>query len=464
MKPATPQAFRLFTEGAAALSRMESVGMPLCPVTLAQSGKDIDERIRKESDFLRSQPIYEAQRRLYGRETGIGKREQLAKVLYDEMKLPGATRSKKTGKYVLDDDVLDTMDDIPYIKTFRTLSKLMKIKSTYIEGLGREAIGGRVYGFLNLHKVKSYRGSADSPNLNNLPSRGSLARYVKQCIRPKPGHYLVEIDYSALEVHIATCYHHDPTMTQYLEDGYDMHTDMSKECFRYDDAWKKANPKLHKAARNDAKAMFTFAEFYGDVYFQVARNLWKAASKLGLHEHLASQGIKRLGMEYDDGEGRWVERHGDDAFVTHIKAVEKDFWHRRFPVYTAWKDEWNNAYKKHGYFHTLTGFAWHGVEKKNFVINAPVQGSAAHCLFQSIIDIDKAIRQRKMDTKLFLEIHDSLLAEVPAHELHDYVATAREIMTTKLQEKWPWICVDLKVECEASPISWADKVAYTGNE
>jgi len=442
------------------LGHMECVGMPMCPDALDQSDLEISQEIRKQEAFLREQPIYAAQRRRYGKATGIGKREQLADILYNEMKLPGATRSKKTGKYVLDDNALDALDYLPYIKTFRTLSKLHKIKGTYIDGLRRESVDGRVRGFLQLHNVKSFRSSSDSPNMTNLPSRGMLAKFIKRCVKPKPGHFIVEIDYSALEVHIAACYHKDPTMMEYLESGYDMHSDMSKECFLYDDAWKVANEKQHKLIRNMTKGTFTFAAFYGSTYKSIALGLWRNANKLGLIDHLASKGIAKLGMEFDDEEGKWVEMHSKDAFISHIRAVDKDFWKRRFPVYDAWKDSWYNAYQRNGYFNTLTGFAWWGVEQKNFVINAPVQGSAAHCLLQSIIDIGKEIVCRNMRTELFLEVHDSLLAEVPENELDDYVAMARDIMTTKLRQKWKWLNLDLKVEVEYSDISWADKIPY----
>jgi DNA polymerase I-like protein with 3'-5' exonuclease and polymerase domains len=158
---------------------MECIGMPLCPDALAASGREIDQKIREESEFLRSQPIYETQRRLFGAKTSITKREQLSRVLYGEMRLPGATRSKKTGKIILDDDVLDTMDSIPYVKVFRRLSKLLKIKSTYIDGLKDEIVNGRIHAFLELSKVKSYRGSSNGPNLQNA----GTPRQVPETVR-----------------------------------------------------------------------------------------------------------------------------------------------------------------------------------------------------------------------------------------------------------------------------------------
>jgi DNA polymerase I-like protein with 3'-5' exonuclease and polymerase domains len=81
---------------------------------------------------------------------------------------------------------------------------------------------------------------------------------------------------------------------------------------------------------------------------------------------------------------------------------------------------------------------------------------------QSIIDIQAEIAKRKMRSRLFLEIHDSILALVHKDELHDYIEMTTAIMTHKLRAKWPWICLDLKVEHEISDQSWADKEPYKG--
>ena len=351
------------------------------------------------------------------------------------------------------------------VQAFLQLQKLYKLKGTYLDALERDCVKGRVHGFLNLHNVKSFRGSADSPNLNNLPSRNkSVTKYVKGCVCPPEGWYIVEIDYSALEVHVAACYHKDTTMIDNLESGFDMHSATAKQCFKYSDEWAAENKALAKTLRTAAKGDAVFGWFYGNYYVDVARRLWKTAGKTGMLEHLSSVGIKRLGIEFDEGEQKWVANMDSDTFVSHIKSVEDDFWGKRYRTYAQWKKDWYREYLAKGYFHTLSGFLWRGVETRNFIINCPVQGSAFHLLLQSIIDIQKEIENRKMQSRLFMEIHDSLLALVPATELHDFVAMANECMTTKIRQQFGWVLLDLKTEVELSPVSWADKVAYTGDE
>lgn len=442
---------------------MERIGLPVNMTKLAANREEVAGSIRKLETKLRQHEVYRLQQKIYGKETSLGSREQLADVLFNRMGFKGAKKGKNN-KYALDEDVLRNIDS-DYIDDYLKLQKFYKLKGTYLDALQRDAVNGRVHGFMNLHNVKSFRGSADSPNLNNLPSRNkAITRLVKGCVCPPEGWYIVESDYSALEVHVAACYHHDPTMIDNLENGYDMHTAISKQCYRYDDDFIAANRPLAKELRQSAKGDAVFSWFFGNYYVDVCQRLWKTAKKKDLLPHLASKGIKRLGLEFDVKEGEWVEVPGPDAFVTHIKEVENDFWNKRYAVYGQWRKDWYAAYLQKGYCTNHTGFTWYGVEKRNFLINFPIQSSAFHCLLQSIIDMQAEIAKRNMQSRLFLEIHDSVLALVPRHELHDYIAMTTDIMTTKLRTKWPWICLDLKVEHEVSDVSWADKQSYTGNE
>jgi len=463
VRPATSSAYRLFHEGAIALSRMESVGLPVNPAKLATAQAEVTDKIRQSSAILRKHEIYQIQQRKFGKECSLGSRDQLAWVLYGHMQLPGATKSE-AGRYKLDENALLALDN-DYVTEFLKLQKFQKLKGTYLDAFSREIVDGRVYGSLNLNTVKSFRGSAEAPNLNNLPSRNvGITRYVKSTICPPDGQYIVEIDYSALEVHVAACYHKDPTMIDNLNTGYDMHTAVSKQCYKYGDDWIRDNLKLAKVLRTAAKSDAVFSWFYGNYYVDVALRLWKTAVKTGMVDYLASKGIKRLGLTYDFVEKKWIEQPGPDAMVTHIKEVEHDFWKVRYPEYDQWRRDWYQSYQQKGYCHTLSGFTWWGAEKRNFIINMPIQGSAFHLLLRAITTIDAEIRRTRMRSRLFLEVHDSLLAIVPKNELHDYVAMANYHMTTKIKQDNPWVILPLKTETEISDVSWFDKVAYTGRE
>jgi len=464
LRPATKEAFTLFHKGAVALAEMECIGIPISLERLDASEIEVRQNIRELESTLREHPVYEAQRMRFGKETNINSRPQLAHILFHELGVPHLGKSS-SGKYKFDDEViaeLEVPDNIhDYLETYRALQKLYKLQGTYIDGLRKETVNGRIHGFINLHSVTTYRGSADSPNLNNLPTRNPLvAKHIKGAIVPTPGFAIVEIDYSALEVHIAACYHKDPTMMHYLESGYDMHSDMAVECFLLEDGYRQANPKKFKQIRQETKSGFVFSAMYGNYHVDMAKQLWKVARKMGLLEHLAAKGITSLGVVPEGEECRVV--YAPNTYVQHIKRVEEAFWGKRFPVYDRWRKDWFRSYCTKGYFETLTGFRVHGVWKRNEVINSPVQGSAFHCLLQAVIDVQAEAKRRGMRSRPILEIHDSMVSEVALDELDDYIAMSTRIMTTSLQAKWKWIIMDLKVEVEVGRDSWYDKTAYKG--
>jgi DNA polymerase-1 len=460
-QPATAGAFKLFHQGTLALSRMEAVGMPINLPKMQANREEVALKIREGEAKLRKHEVYKTQQKIFGKETSLGSRDQLAYVLFQHMKLKGAKKTKN-GKYKLDDDTLRLLD-MEYCDSYLSLQKLVKLKGTYLDALCNLAVNGRIHGSLNLHKVKSFRGSAEEPNLNNLPSRNKIVTaYVKGAVCPSPGYLIVESDYGALEVRVAATYHKDATMLSYLETGYDMHREIAKQCFIYDDDFIAANPSLTKDLRTEAKGAATFAFCYGSTHPEVAQRLWKIANKKNMLAHLASKGVKRLGMEYDEAEARWIVTHGPDAFVTHIKNVEYDFWNVRFPSYGQWRLDWYRAYMQKGFCMNHTGFMWYGVERKTFINNFPIQSSAFLLLLQAIILIQQELIKRKMKSRLFLEIHDSILAEVYEPELEEYIALTTDIMTNKMRQMYDWLCLDLVVEHEYSPISWADKKPYEG--
>lgn len=453
MKPATRQAYALLHEGALALSQMESNGIPVNEDALIQAIATTSEKIKQGESELRAMPVYAEQRKRYGAATQIGSREQLAEIFYNVMGFPGGKVSAKTGKLSLDDEALALIPD-PYAQKFRQVQKLHKLRSTYLYPCQSELCDGKIHAFFNLHKVVTYRSSCDSPNLQNLPIRDNdIGPIIRSIFQPKSdSDVMVEIDYSALEVHIAACYHRDPTMLEYLDTGHDLHKDMAIECFRLD--------KIEKPIRTQTKGLFTFAAFYGDYWASIARNLWgfaeghTMASGKPLVQHLREKGIVGLGNELAPT---------PDSFMQHIKTVEGRFWGERFKVYDRWRKDWHKEYLRNGYINTLTGFRIWGVFKRNEVINSPVQGAAFHCLLKSVVELTKRILQRKMRTKLVVQIHDSLVAVVPRDELEEYIGMANEVMTQWIRQVWPWIIVDLKTEVEVAEGSWATKKPYHTN-
>ncbi len=271
---------------------------------------------------------------------------------------------------------------------------------------------------------------------------------------------LAEIDLGALEVCSIACYNKDPRLISYIKHGKkkDMHLNAAMRCY-------KLPPKeVSKMIRYCGKNMFVFPQFYGSYYLDCAASLWRAVesmelkteSGVPLRDHLNKVGLKNLGACNPK------EKPKKGTFEHHIQECETYLWNEEFTVYRDWRKEWYNRYLKRGYFHSLTGFLYQGVYRRNEVINLPNQGTAFHCLLWSVIQLDKWLTKKKMKSKIVNQIHDSMILDLHPKEAHDVLHQAKHIMTEAIREHWKWIIVPLTVEAEVSPpgMSWADKEEY----
>lgn len=453
MKPDNAKAYELLHQGALALSRMECEGMRIDTDYLDKAIDKVGSRITKLRAKLRASDTYTKQRRLYGAKTNVHSRDQLARVLFAKDSGHKAHAVTKTGKPKLDETALEKVDT-PYTRRFIELEKMSKLHGTFLLGIKSEVSkAGRCHGFFNLNTVRSYRGSADSPNLQTMPIRDPLqSKIIRRAFVPDPGCMLVEIDYSSLEVMVACALSGDERLTFDAVEG-DMHRDMGAECFML------TKDQVSKQTRQATKGGFVFAEFYGDWYKQVTKNLWESitrdrlstADDKPLLDHLAAKGVTERGAcnpKLDPVPG---------TFEAHIKKTEDRFWNERFLTYHKWRQAQVAKYQQTGQVHLATGFTCRGPMSKNQIINYPIQGPSFHCLLWSLTRLTKLLAKAKMKTKIVLQVHDSILANVAPGELEAYLTLARQVMTVDVAKRFPWLTVPLSIEAEGSDKNWHEK-------
>jgi DNA polymerase-1 len=453
--PATPEAYKLLHDGAIALSRVEDAGIRIDVEYLDNTIKEVSDKINEIKARIYDTDVWYRWRRKFGERANISARQQLAAIFFGELGY-APTKRTRTGNVAADEEVLVHIDH-PFCRAYTRLQKLEKLHGTYLLGVRREVQGDLLHPSYNLHTVITYRGSCSDPNFQNIPIRDPvMGRYIRQAFIPRePGWRLVESDFKGIEVCVAACYHKDPTMLRYIRDGYDMHRDMAAECYLL------PRDKVPKACRQQAKALFVFAQFYGDYYVSCAKSLWEAvvrhklatADDVDIHEHLATNGILKLGA----CDPKQSPTSG--TFEKHIHEVEQRFWGERFPVYDRWRRDWYKAYLKEGGFSTHTGFRVEGVYTRNFVINCPVQGSAFHCLLWVLIRLVRELRRRGMRSMVVGQIHDSIIADIHPDEFDEYIALVRHLIEEALPAAYPWIITPMQAEMEACPVggTWYDK-------
>lgn len=447
MSPRTPEAYQLLHDSILTLSQIENDGIRIDMGYCLEQQAHMNRTIQRLENNLEKDELIKAWRDKYGAKCNLDSGHQLGDMLFNVMGIE-PTKVTASGGAATDKEALDNID-IPIVKNLLQIRKLKKANDTYLTGVMREAVDGYLHPFFSLHNVRSFRGSSQNPNFQNIPIRDEeIKKVVRRAFIPREGYVFGGLDFGAMEVKISATYHRDPTMIKYIEDPTtDMHRDVSMDCFMLDD------PKLvHKKVRQTSKGAFTFAQLYGDYYKNCAKNLWNAVDTEGLVVNDTSETPMKLYLV-----SKGIDTY--DKFEEHIRVVEDKFWNVRFPVYTQWKKDWVKQYEKNGFFDMHTGFRCSGLMGKNDVLNYQIQGSAFHCLLWSMCRIREWLIKYKLKTKIVGQIHDELVLDMHESEIELVLSKCQEVMTEDIRKAWPWICVPLEVDASFCPpeSSWYSK-------
>ncbi len=379
----------------------EDIERPLIPIIakMEWTGIRVDSSVLKNLSQKFSTRIFELEQRIHasaGRSFNIGSPKQLGAVLFDDLKLPGGSKTK-TGEWSTAVDVLEELsaqghDFVDLILEWRHLSKL---KSTYTEAL-QDAIAPRthrVHTSFSLATTSTGRLSSSDPNLQNIPIRTEEGRMIRTAFVAREGYKLVSADYSQIELRIVAEMANIPALKKAFLDGIDIHIATASEVF---------DVPLHEVTselRRSAKAV-NFGIIYG-------------ISGFGLS--------KQLGCE--PGEAQ---------------AIIKRYF-ARFPELQAYMERAKIEARQNGFVRTLFGRTCtiSGIHDKNparkqfaerQAINAPIQGTAADLVKLAMIEINRAIADHSLKAILLLQVHDELIFEVKDEDAQVSCAKIKELM------------------------------------
>lgn len=452
------EGYELLQAGLEELAFVESNGIRIDVDRIHRYQDKLGKQIAELKEALARDPVWSHWRKRFGSKSNIGSLLQLGQVITKDLKLK-IKDVTETGRPKMDEESLAKVDH-PFLRTFSKLLKYKKAKDTFLKGIDKETVDGRLHPSFMLHTARSFRSSSSDPNFQNFPVRDKeIAAIIRKNFIPSQGCVLVENDFKGIEVALSAAYHKDPVFISYITTpGKDMHRDMAAQIYMTEPE------EVTKDARYGAKNKFVFPQFYGDFYVSCAKALWEWMDKgkltdshgVPIRQRLEEQGIEELGA--CDPE----ERPVPGTFEHHLKQVEDDFWNRRFQHYGKWKKQWYAAYLEKGYFDLLTGFRIQGYFTRNQVTNLCVQGSAFHCLLWSLIKINRLLRKRGMQSKIVGQIHDSLIGDVPVEELREYLAIVEHVTLVGLPQHWKWLIVPPQIEYELClpGKTWHDKQPF----
>ena len=320
--------------------------------------------------------------------------KQLGDVLFNRLALPKPFKYGKGKTISTAQDVLEGLAaEHEIVKLVLEFRQLTKLKSTYIDSLPLLCRNGRLHTSFNQAATATGRLSSTNPNLQNIPIRTELGREIRAAFVSAPGNLLVAADYSQIELRLLAHYSQDPLLLEAYRTGKDIHTLTAAEVFG-------VPPMLIDAEhRRRAKAV-NFGIVYGLSPFGLAQ-------QLGIEQKEAKRFIEAYFERYAGVRifiDQTLEQARRDGFVRNLFG-------RKRPIPDLLSKNPN-----------LRGFA------ERTAVNTPLQGTAADLIKIAMLRLDREIRERKLNAKMLLQVHDELVLEVPEAEVEAVKALVKECM------------------------------------
>lgn len=335
------------------------------------------------------------------KEFNINSPKQLAAILYDDLGLKGGGKKRSTAADVLE-KLVHVHPIIPLLLEHRKYSKLY---STYAIGLSKHVHhDGKIHTIFNQTQTQTGRLSSSEPNLQNISVRDEEGKEIRKAFVASERHTLMSADYSQIELRMLAHMADEHEMIDAFNHGIDIHTKTAMQIF--DVAQEDVDANMRRSAKTVN---------FGIVYGQ---------SDFGLSEQLG------------------ISRNEAHAFI------EKYF--ASYPNIKTFMDETIAFCEAHGYVKTLFQRRRYikEINDKNYMMrefgkraamNAPIQGSAADLIKVAMIRIYEDMKQRKLKSRMILQIHDELIFDVADDELEIMKEVVESGMQNAMKLKVPLI-------------------------
>ncbi|MCT4355122.1 DNA polymerase I [Streptomyces sp. Je 1-79] len=339
-----------------------------------------------------------------GHEFNLGSPKQLQEVFFGELNLP-KTKKTKTG-YTTDADALawlaaQTEHELPVIMLRHR--EQARLRST-VEGLIKTiAADGRIHTTFSQTVAATGRLSSTDPNLQNVPVRTDEGRAIRHGFVVGEGfEALMTADYSQIELRVMAHLSEDEGLIEAFTSGEDLHTTVASQVFGVE------RSAVDAEMRRKIKAMS-----YGLAY---------GLSAFGLSQQL----------NIEPGEARALM----DTYFERFGGV-RDYLHRVVEEARAT-----------GYTETMLGRRRYLPDlnsdnrqrreaAERMALNAPIQGTAADIVKVAMLNVDRALTEAGLTTRMLLQVHDEIVLEVAPGERERVEALVREQMAAAVSLRAP---------------------------
>jgi len=391
------------------------VEMPLIPVLIhmERSGVALDTELLRQMSHRLGEQLLKLELEIYnnvGHQFNINSPQQISSVLFEELKLPSARRTK-SGFFSTDASIIEGLRGVhPIVELILEYRHLAKLKSTYIDALPSliNPKTRRVHTSFNQTRTATGRLSSSDPNLQNIAVRDELGKEIRRAFIAPEGSYLVGGDYSQIDLRVLAHLSQDENLLSAFRRDEDIHSATAAQLFGVDRS--QVTPDMRRVAKT-----VNFGVIYG---------------------------MSEYGLE----QATELSREEASKFIAA--------YFEKYPGVKKYLESTRRQARETGYVQTLLGRrrAIPEIHSPNrqvreaaerMAINMPVQGTSADIIKVAMINLDREMNKRQLKSKLLLQVHDELVFEVPEAEREEMRQLVPQIMSTALELSIP-LKVDIK--------------------
>ena len=268
---------------------------------------------------------------------------------------------------------------------------------------------GKIHTIFTQTLTRTGRLSSICPNLQNIPIRTEEGRLIRKAFIPEENACILSSDYSQIELRIFASLANVDNLIRAFEEGKDIHAKTASDIFGV------PLDEVTKDMRRTAKAV-NFGILYGISSFGLSEDLGIdiASAKSFIDGYLNTYPeIKQYMNEV-------IQKAYQDGYVKTIMNRKRTI------------DELKNK----SYLVRSQG--------ERIALNTPIQGSSADILKKAMIEIYREFNDKKIRSKMLIQVHDELVFNVYYDEKEEVEEIVRRIMENTYHLNAP-----LKVDIES---------------
>jgi len=347
------------------------------------TGFKIDKNILNDLCSRYSQEVEalaQTVKNLAGIDFNLNSPKQLGDVLFNKLGLTCYNNKKNSTSIEHLEEMYDMHPIIPAIIRYR---KVQKILTTYVEPYKEvtKNSGNLIHTLFNQTLTSTGRLSSSEPNLQNIPVRDEEGKNLRKMFvtRYEDG-ALVCSDYSQIELRLLAHMSKDETLINAFNQNVDIHTLTASEVFNV--GTQDVTPLM----RRTAKAV-NFGIIYGISEFGLSQNIHCSVKQAKFY-------ISQYFNKYPT-----IKQYLDQSIINaKLTGYAKTIFNRRRKINELFVPRTRQFGER-------------------VAMNMPLQGSASDIIKLAMINVNKALKENNLKSKLILQVHDELIVDAPKEEI-----------------------------------------------